>query len=353
LQKSFPAHPDELTSDWLSEVLGYPVEQFEVTFFSEGAGVMAWVTRLLLTTGPGKPDAIIAKFPSPAQQNRDVAQVYNMYGRELQFYRDIAPHLSLRVPHCYYAAFDTSDQDFILLLEDLGEMRIGDQVAGCTLEQAKRVIAGIARMHAGAWQSAELGDLVSHNNPAQIAGMQAGYPVGWPVVLAQFGDLIPSEVRPLAEQMPQVIAPLLEQMCRPPVCLTHADMRLDNIFFGADDVAFVDWQSVCTSAPEQDVAYFITQSLSAKVRSDTDLVAYYHQQLVAAGIDYDLDDCRARFRVSALYLLCYAVVIAGTLDLANDRGQALGRTLIGNAFQSLQDLDAFRLLRDLLAQTES
>ena len=139
---------------------------------------------------------------------------------------------------------------------------------------------------------------------------------------------------------------LLEQMCADPICITHADVRLDNIFFDQDEIVLVDWQSVCTSAPEQDLAYFLTQSLGHDLRGARDWVGLYHQTLTDLGIDYDLDQCRARYRICALYLLCYAVIIAGTLDLGNERGRALGRTLFGNAMDALQALDAFALLDD-------
>ena len=137
-------------------------------------------------------------------------------------------------------------------------------------------------------------------------------------------------------------------MCQDPVCLTHADVRLDNVFFGAghgdSEIALVDWQSICTSAPEQDLAYFLTQSVPPEVLAQEDLVAFYHTELTKQGIDYRLDRCRERYRVCALYLLCYAVVIAGTLDLANERGAALGRTLLGNSLKALDEMDAFALL---------
>lgn len=355
MKNSFPTHPDQLSSAWLSDVLGYAVNGFEVTYFSEGAGVMAWVTRLLLQTAADKPSSIIAKFPSPAQVNRDVASVYNMYGREVQYYQEVNERVGLRAPDCYYAAFEATTQDFVLLLEDLGEMQIGDQVAGCSLPEAKSVIGTLANFHANTWEATDFPKLSSHNNEAQREGMKAGFAVGWPVVLEQFGDKVPVQVRQLAARMPEVVDELLDRMCQPPICLSHADVRLDNIFFaaapnadGGRDVALVDWQSICTSAPEHDVAYFITQSLAPEVSGQEDLVAYYHQQLSAAGIEYPLQQCRDRFRLCALYLLCYAVVISGTLDLGNERGQALGRTITGNTFSALQSLDAFSLLEELL-----
>jgi hypothetical protein len=340
----FPTSPDQLTSDWLSRALGYPVGQFEVVFFGEGTGVMAWVMRVLLQTPEGHPDSIIAKFPSPTQTNREVAQLYDMYGREVTFYREIAPHIALRTPACYYAAFEPDTHDFVLLMEDLGDMRIGDQVEGCSLAGAKAVISAIAGFHASGWRPDQFPDLISHNNPVQRDGMVAGFRVGWPVVLEQFGDLIPEDARAAGARVPEAVGRLLDEMCQDPVCLTHADVRLDNVFFGDGEIALVDWQSICTSAPEQDLAYFVTQSVPAAVRAQEDLVAYYHSELVGAGIDYSLDRCRERFAISALYLACYAVVIAGTLDLGNSRGQALGRTIVENTFGALAEIDAFVLL---------
>ena len=152
----------------------------------------------------------------------------------------------------------------------------------------------------------------------------------------------------MGEAIPAAVPKLLELMTVAPVSMCHADVRLDNVFFGDNDIALVDWQSVCTSAPEQDLAYFVTQSLSTEVRNAQDWVALYHQVLQKAGVtDYELETCRQRYRVCALYLCCYATIIAGTLDLGNERGQALGRTLFGNAMTSLKELDAFALLDDL------
>ena len=65
---------------------------------------------------------------------------------------------------------------------------------------------------------------------------------------------------------------------------------------------------------------------------------------VLLHLDYALDTCRERYRVSTLYLLNYAVTIAGTLDLQNERGTRLARTLLGNSMAALADLDAFGLV---------
>jgi len=341
---SFPRSPDKLTADWLTTTLGYPINGFQVVYFSEGTGVMSWVMRILLDTAADKPNSLIAKFPSSSDVNREGAKRYNMYGREVNFYQEIAERVNIQTPVCYFSEFDNDTNEFVILLEDLTEWQIGDQIAGCTLAEAKTVISALAKFHASGWQPHHFSDIPSHGGALQIEGMQSTYPIGWPVVLEKFRDLIPESVESAGASIPKHIERLLTTMCQDPVCLTHADMRLDNIFFKNGEIAVVDWQSTCTSAPEQDLAYFITQSVPEAVRKEEDLVAFYHEELAQAGIEYDLDQCRERYKVSALYLICYAVVIAGTLDLGNERGKLLGQTIIANTFSALVDLDAFSLL---------
>ncbi|MFK7916201.1 MAG: phosphotransferase, partial [Pseudomonadales bacterium] len=245
-----PTNPEELSSRWLTQALGFAVEDFAVEYFSEGAGVMAWVMRLRLKTAPGLPDTVIAKFPSPAEANREVALTYDMYEREIDFYRDIAGNIALQTPQCYHASFEHETQQFVLLMEDIGHLRIGDQVAGCNLTEVKAVLDALAQMHASGWGADKFPGLRSHDNPAQRAGMVGAVGFGWPVILEQFGEYVPDVAKAAVDRLPAAVPRLLEQMCDGPVCLTHADVRLDNIFFNDDgtQAQFVDWQSVCTSA---------------------------------------------------------------------------------------------------------
>jgi hypothetical protein len=346
---AFPIHPDQLSAEWLSTVLGRPIHDFSVERFSEGTGIIAWVMRLVLVSDDGGAESVIAKLPSASPENRAVAAAFDMYQREVGFYRDIEPHVSIRTPRCLHAQIEPDSGDFVLLLEDLRKLRIGDQVLGCSLDEAKAVLRALAGLHASSWQAKRLPDLVSHHNEKQVQGMIGGFEAGWPVVSSRFSDVIPASASKAGERMPGAVDRLLTTLCVEPVCVSHADVRLDNIFFddkasGDDEVALVDWQSVCTSAPEQDVAYFLTQSVPKEVLGREDLLGYYHTELTRRGIEYDLAICRERFRVAALYLLCYAVTIAGTLDLGNERGTQLGRTLLGNSLAALDEIDAFELL---------
>ncbi len=148
----------------------------------------------------------------------------------------------------------------------------------------------------------------------------------------------------LADQIGQLISRLTADK----QCLVHADVRLDNILFDGDTPVLVDWQSACLCSGEQDLAYFLTQSLPDALRDEhlDALIQRYHKALCAGGVrEHSLSDCRERFRIATLYLLAWAVLIAGTLDMGNERGLALARALLSRSLNSVEALDGFALLR--------
>ena len=344
---AFPISPESLTTEWLSDVLGTRVTAFDVSPLGEGVGILGLVTRVTLEADNFAAPTLIAKFPSPSADNRGIADIYDMYYREYVFYTQVAPNVPVKAPACYHAEFNRDNNDFVLLLEDLTGYELGDQVAGCNAAQAKMMVEAMADLHSATWQPGPELDVGRHNSDAQIAGMVAGFGGGWPVVAEMFPEIVTPDVFDAFKGMPDKIRTIVDAFCEDPVCLAHGDMRLDNIFFASDHIAVVDYQAICRSAPEHDLAYFVTQSLADDVRSATDWVALYHARLVANGIDYDLDACRERFRYCALYLLCYAVVICSALDLANERGRALGETLLGNSVRSMAEFNTASLLESL------
>lgn len=351
----FPDTPDAVTASWLSGALGKDVASVRVERFAAGVGVIGQVTRLHVDyRGERGPPTLIAKFPAANAQTRAVAALYDMYGREHRFYSLLRDRVPVRTPRCYFSAYRKADESFVLLLEDLSAFRVGDQLTGASATQARRVLDQMAALHATFWNAdrrePDLAWVPVHDNPAQAAGMQGGFAAGWPVVVEKLPELIPQAARAAAGKVHDAVPALLRALCRDPLALVHADMRLDNMFFSGDEVALVDWQSICFSAPEQDVAYFLTQSLTDDMRhthADA-LLRHYHAALIARGVrDYPLDRVIERYRMAALYLVCYAVTIAGTLDMGNARGKALAEALLGRCLRSLDELGAWELLERL------
>ena len=344
---SFPTSPEELSPQWLTDKLGYDVTSFHIEALGEGGGLLGLVTRLHLHANEG-PNTLIAKFPTKTEGNRAVATIYDMYAREYRFYTQVAPNVPMRSPACYHAELNEQNSDFVLLLEDLQGFELGDQVKGCSVDQAHQVIQSIASLHRNTWQPDHITDIKPHDMPYQRDGMAGGFVVGWPVVKTDFTDVLEAAITPqqiaLLDTMPDQVNGLLDIIHAGPLVIGHGDVRLDNIFFSKDGNALVDYQAVSKAAPEHDLAYFVTQSLSDEVRCAEDWVAVYHQHLTSEGLEYPLDTSRERYRYCALYLTCYAVIIAGTLDQANERGRNLAEALLGNSLRSLVELDALKLL---------
>ena len=344
---SFPTSPEEISAQWLTDKLGYEIESFNIEALGEGGGLLGLVTRLHLKASEG-PKTLIAKFPTKTEGNRAVATTYDMYAREYRFYTQVAPNVPMRSPACYHAELNEQNSDFVLLLEDLQGFELGDQVKGCSVDQAHQVIQSIASLHRNTWQPDHIIDIKQHDMPYQRDGMTGGYQVGWPVVKTDFADVLETAITPqqiaLLDTMPDQVNRLLDIIHDGPLVIGHGDLRLDNIFFSKDGNVLVDYQAVSKAAPEHDLAYFVTQSLSDDVRCAEDWVAVYHQHLTSEGLDYPLDTSRQRYCYCALYLVCYAVIIAGTLDQANERGRNLAETLLGNSLRSVVELDALKLL---------
>ena len=72
------------------------------------------------------------------------------YEVEVGFYNDVASTVDVRTPRCHLAAIDLETHDFVLLLDDLAPARQGDQLAGCDVDLAERVLDQAAAFHAPA-----------------------------------------------------------------------------------------------------------------------------------------------------------------------------------------------------------
>ncbi len=360
-----PANISSLDARWLTDALRSSgvlspdsyVATVDANPLGAGAGLIGMLGRVQLHYGGAPTQApvrLIVKFPSNVPANRAVADAFDMYGREVRFYQSLAATTSLGHPRCYYAASDTATSDFILLLEDLGDRRIGDQVLGSDLADAEVVVDAMATFHAENWNrtdDARFAWLTSHANDLQIAGMEAGFAQGWPKFVSDFSALIPSHVRRWAHRVGPNTREVLQTLCAGPQTICHADFRLENMFFSAapaqPSFAIVDWQSVTKSSGAQDLAYFLTQSVQLDVRRrhERDLLERYLEALRVAGVrDYSAEQLLLDYRRATLYLLDYAVVIASTLDLANERGAAIARALSERACAALDDLDCKALL---------
>lgn len=365
-----PNRVEELTPEWLTEALrsggvlgaGARVVSVEAERLGEGAGFIGQLFRLRLTyagdavstTASGAPASIIAKMPTLDAGSRTLAQMYGLYEREYRFYTELADEITFRTARCYYADGDAASERYVLLLEDMGVHGTpGDQVAGCTAEQAHLALTELARHHALWWGSPRL-DEIAWISPGVdlVAGvMEQTYAASWEPALAAFGERIPKEI---ADALPSLGTRLLALMAPyrdGPLTLAHGDYRLDNMFFGRDgadyELAVLDWQSPNKGWGMYDVAYFMYSNLDIETRRacEDDVLREYHGALVAQGVEgYTLEQAREDFATSLLVSLGIWVGNAASLDMTNERGRALFELFFERLVAAILDHDALRYL---------
>jgi aminoglycoside/choline kinase family phosphotransferase len=297
-------------------------------------------------TGSTAPSSLIAKIPMDAPQNRQVADFYQMYQRECDFYQHYAGRSPLRVAKTYGIAREEGTSDFVLLLEDLGKHRIGDQVKGNRAEDAVSAIAALAAHHATFWGKAQdLPELLDYSRADFSAALDHTYRNSVQPTIDAFSEYFTPALRELALAVTDKTTALLTAELHLPRTMLHGDFRSDNVFYDLPDspLAIIDWQIVGRGYGPFDVAYHLTQSVTPEVRRAIERRALegYLRVLQEHGVnDLSFADLWESYRFNALFALVYPVTICGGLDLSNPRGRALGEMVITRSLSAISDLNA-------------
>jgi hypothetical protein len=360
---SFPVHPSELTPAWLTgqlrdagAITTSSVTGLTTSPVGEGIGMLGILVRAVLEYDDperGAPASLVAKFATPIVGNRAVAMDYLLYEREVRFYKQLASTAKAASPRCFGAEIDTATGDFVLLLEDLSGYRVGDQVIGCSAEEAKQIIDAVVPLHVAYWGKTDLAELdiaPQISGKQQSDGITGGCQVGWDPAMELFGDVIAPEIKAARDRFLAAVPELHLMMGQRTQTLVHCDVRLDNLMFGVEPdhhrVLLLDW-SIAKSTGLQDLAYLTSQNVTIAERRahESELVEHYQRRLVELGVTtQSIEQTWADYKVAMLYLFCFAIVIGGTLDPSNDRGRAFMRSLLERSSAALMDHDLLSLL---------
>src|SRR5205823_1174159 len=89
------------------------------------------------------------------------------YEREVRFYREIAPRLKGPTADVHLAEIDEEGW-FSIVLEDIAGGVQGDQIAGCSAEQAQTAMLALAALHAPLYGDATVGMTAWLNGPSPL-----------------------------------------------------------------------------------------------------------------------------------------------------------------------------------------
>ncbi len=134
---------------------------------------------------------------------------------------------------CHLAEYDSEEGWFTLVLDYVEGGVQGDQIAGCTPDEARVALIALARLHAPVWNDLALAaaDWINQPNPLDQALLTAISP-GF---FERFGDQIKPEHREVCERFIAVADAYMAD-AKPPLGLVHGDFRLDNLLFAGDAV---------------------------------------------------------------------------------------------------------------------
>jgi hypothetical protein len=331
-----------LDAGWYATALGAPVVAAvpEELAFSGAAAEMARVR--LEYDGEGGPATVIAKIRGTDAVRSAMDAAMGLYEREAQFYAEYADAVPIATPRCLYVGDGTATP---LLIEDLGDLRMGNQMDGLSVADAERLIDALADMHARYWNDPP-GFLVSPGEGMYAAMIAQLVGSGAAVLQERFAGRVGDGVlAAVGEHAPQW-GTVLERCADGPPTFAHNDCRLDNVFFRADgEPVLVDWQTPARTRGTADVGNLLAGSMDA---DDADahweaLLRRYHDGLVGHGVDgYSWDECVDHYRVSVLYALAPGIALLGSLDGTDDRG--IGDAISFRALRHAEVLDSFAAL---------
>jgi hypothetical protein len=158
-------------------------------------------------------------------------------------------------------------------MEDLAPGDQGDQIRGCSPEEAELALTNLAGLHGSSWCDEKLDrfewlsrvtpdvaklftNILGPSTEGFIERYQGSMGAGDADVLRQFAN----SAEGWLVGRPECFAPV------------HGDYRLDNLMFatqaGGAPVAAVDWQTLSIGLPGRDVAYFMGNSLLPELRRE-------------------------------------------------------------------------------------
>jgi hypothetical protein len=310
-------------------------------------GFLDGLARLHLTFDhdqAGVPSSVVVKIPSGDGAYRAIGDRYHAYEREIRFYGDVAPDSAIRLPRCFYRAMDPAVDAYLLVMEDLGALTPGDQVAGLTQAQTVAAVETIGKLHACWWEAPALQtlDWMPRRNIQPDRYLQF-----WPRFQQNIGPLLPASALALGEKVGGHLEWILQVLEKRPHTIVHSDFRADNLLFGdpagPDGVVVVDWQLAIRSRGVFDVARLLCGSMPSLDRAASEMLILqrWHQTLETGGVrGYSFQQALHDYKLAALLCLYYPVTIHEAEEGAGKRGVALADAQIHRFFTAALELEA-------------
>ncbi|MEM7100453.1 MAG: phosphotransferase [Pseudomonadota bacterium] len=330
-----------IDAQWFTAILQANDIDCEVASFEAarvGTGQIGKCIRYTLTyhqSAPGAPQSLIVKYPSDDPTSRATGVLLRNFLKEVRFYQEMQHRLSIRTPVCYYAEIVDEGPEFVVVMSDLAPAEQGNQLEGCTPQVAQAAVFELVGLHAPCWCDDSLSDYewLGGSDAAGADAMRDLYRAQLPGFLDRYGIDLAEDEQAIIAKLGEAEAAPLYQTDHPWFSLVHVDYRLDNLLIserdGATDITVVDWQSITTGAPLNDVAYFLGAGMlpDQRAQHEASIVRAYHEGLLNAGIEnFDWETCWDQYR-RGVFAGFGVTVVASMIVERTERGDAMFTTM--------------------------
>jgi hypothetical protein len=331
------------------------ITEFSVEDIGDGAGFTATVVRINLTFDrehPGLPVSCIVKLPSVDPAVREQAISADLFGRENTFYANYKNGSPGRPPLHYYSIADRDNDDFILVIEDLGHARFVTQLESTSAEDALAVVRTLGKINAHHCETEALKSMSwLPTFPVLAEQFVASYAEGTPLLLQNFGDFVPPEFQAAMDAGTRAHLPVSNFLMSRPNSLVHGDARIENIAFedgsGPDKVRLFDWAGALRGPAIYDLTYFIAGSLDTNLRRsmESDIQEAYYTEMLEGGVqNFSMDDLKEDMRICSTLLFGFLSYV-GKLVPPDEAGRAVMQSIVPPMIELMRYYDAIETLK--------
>lgn len=311
--KPLPLTAEDVTADWLSEVLrtrypGVVITRVEPVQIIEGT---ATKVRLRLTYDPRTrrdelPDRMCIKGGFGA--HREYLGGTGLYGSEVRFYNEIAPLYELTRPASYFGLSQTYPVQGVVALEDLQVRGVAFQRATrpLSVELARAGLDALAALHGQSWgddrpRGLGVEPLLSDTTEPIVRDLLAAVPERFAAPRGFAAPVVLHE----PDRLRAAYAAYRTEVRRGATCVVHGDAHIGNAYVELDGhLGFVDWQTVALGPWVHDVNYFLVSALDVPERRthERDLLGYYLKALAKFGVSVPgLDEAWSDYRRATVH----------------------------------------------------
>jgi len=235
------------------------------------------------------PIAFVLKLPAANPDSRRIGEMLNAYGREVAFYRHVAPQASdTRLATCYYSGADQTSGRWAILLEHI-EADEFDFFGGATPAQANAAVDALADFHHLWWNAPSSFSWMPGFDATGVGGLQPFWLANLPVFVDKYRDVLPGPTADWVLEFAPQLSAWSNRAATEPMTMVHSDYRIDNLLFQGDQVTMIDWQTAMRAPAAMDLSCFIATSLNVDDRraSEAALIDRYLDRLQEQGTRVD------------------------------------------------------------------